>query len=245
MSRKPYPSFLNKDLGISVNFQSFLRKNNLFEDQIVLDIGCGKGFTMQCAIECKAAGVCGIDISEDDVSLCEEKFQKNLNVHVAKIDVRDVDDILEFVKKSMGGKAATMILCNPAQMPCPKPLPNGYFVGKDGRNMIENVLKFAKEALKTKSSVLYFGHSMLSNPMKTVAQCMEMGLHGEIVKRTDFEFEVYESIRHNAKLLNYWQEEFGFQGIMKGCIVKITREYEEYNKERTQERGNITIYTKL
>jgi len=224
MSKKAYPSFLNKDLGISVNHQRYLKENNLFEDQVVLDLGSGKGFLMKCAIEYKAAAVCGVDISKDAVEFCLDKFQNNSNVHVAQIDIADIDDVLDFVKKSTGGRAATMIICNPAQMPCPKPLPNGYFVGKDGRDMVEKALKFAQEGLKTRSSVCYVGHSMLSNPMRTIEQCKEMGLHGEIVNGKYFEFEVYESIRDNEELLNYWREEFGFQGIMKGCIVKITKE---------------------
>jgi len=77
-------------------------------------------------------------------------------------------------------------------MPCPKPVPNSYFIGKDGRNIIESVLKFATEGVET-YSVLYTGRTMLSNPMKTEQNCKDVGLNGGIVKGTELKFEVYEA----------------------------------------------------
>lgn len=60
-----------------------------------------KQMNLRRALECKAAGVCGIDISEDDVRLFGHVFQKNPNVHVALIDVRDIDAVLYFVEISI------------------------------------------------------------------------------------------------------------------------------------------------
>jgi len=240
MSKKSYPSFLNKTFAISALSQKYMYDNNLYKDQIVLDIGCGKGQMMRCAIQGGAAGVCGIDISKDAVIHCKEEFKNNPNTYVGLIDVNDVHNVLNFVRKSMGEKPATLIICNAAQIPCPEPLPNGYFVGKDGRDMIEGVMKFAKEGLKTKPSVLYIGHSMLSNPMKTLQQCKELGLYGEIVEGTEIEFEVYEALRENEELLKYWKDEFGFNGIMHGCIVKITKEDgEEQKVQRNMKKYNF------
>lgn len=227
MGNKPHPSCLNGDTALSVHFQNFLKANNVFEDQLVLDIGFGKGFMLKCAIECKAAAVCGIDISESDVKRCEETFQKDSNVHVALINAEDVTATSDFVKARMG-KPATVILCNPAQIPLLEPLPNGYFLGRDGRGMIDSVLKCLKQSLRTKLSVCYMAHTMLSCPMRTVEQCIEIGLRAEILEGSVFEFEVYESLRDDEELLNYWKQEFGFCGMIECCIMKVTKaEYRE------------------
>merc|ERR1719353_2813056 len=170
-------SFLNTNLALSVCLQDYLKREGVVRGKSVLDIGSGEGSLVQYCLDAGAEVVCGIDISEEAVA----NSARNVPAATfAKIDCADGAAVHEFIQKNCGACGPEVVVCNPAQIPLPQALPNGYFVGEDGRGMITEVLRFAKASLPT-NAVLFIVHSSLSDWEKTLAECSELDLQAEVV----------------------------------------------------------------
>eukprot|EP00942_MAST-04A_sp_MAST-4A-sp1_P010863 g10863.t1 len=202
-------------------------KSGLSQDQCVvnkniLDIGCGEGFLSQKCIEEGASNVYGIDISDEAIRKARERF----GITCMQMDVKEHCKLISFAP------SIDIIVCNPAQIPLPSPLLNGYFVGTDGRNMIDEVLIFTSEYIKKyPNTELIMTHTNLSNPDYTIQKCYDMGLIVETIPDTEHYFPIYEEFMHNEKIISYFgkitNNTFNKNRIM-GCLLRI---YKGDNKE--------------
>jgi release factor glutamine methyltransferase len=214
-------SFLNTNLALSVCLQDYLKREGVVRGKSVLDIGSGEGSLVQYCLDAGAEVVCGIDISEEAVA----NSARNVPAATfAKIDCADGAAVHEFIQKNCGACGPEVVVCNPAQIPLPQALPNGYFVGEDGRGMITEVLRFAKASLPT-NAVLFIVHSSLSDWEKTLAECSELDLQAEVVNGTLIEYPLYPEVNTESTQAHL-KKVCGFdpsKHLVSGCVIRIQR----------------------
>jgi release factor glutamine methyltransferase len=235
MAAQKVGSFLNGSLAVSSNLQRFLAQADLLRGKVVLDIGSGEGGLAQRCLDLDAHCVCGIDISEEAVANASKAVPR---AHFAYMNCTDGSAALEFVRSKAPGRELEVALCNAAQIPLPEPLSNGYFVGKDGRDMINEVIKFASTGLP-KGGILLMGHTILSDWNKTIALCSEHNLKAEIIEGSSHEFPLYEDI-NTEKTRAHLQQVCGFDAargdLVRGCLLRVEHEDAEAEREAKKQK---------
>jgi len=151
--------------------------------QSVVDVGTGSGFLGIVAMMQGAASVYVTDINPEAIAVAFENAERN--------DVQT-----GFVNLPMGGtiiplppgKSVDLVLSNPAQLPLPEPatLNSPYYAGKDGRRMIEDVIREAPGRLSPTGRLLMTHNSMCDLPASL--RLMEsVGLEARILAQMSLE----------------------------------------------------------
>ena len=190
-------SFLNSATPLSMSMQSYVATSQIVKNKNVLDIGCGQGFLAKRCLDVGAQNVYGIDISADAI----QRARKNFGINCMQADINDHEKVMEFAP------SLDVLLCNAAQIPLPYPLPNGYFMGTDGRKMMDDALLFTNKYIqKYPKAQLIMTNTNLSNWELTIQICKDMGLMAEVIPNTELTFPIYKELINNEEVLNHFRK---------------------------------------
>ncbi|MCI5190927.1 MAG: hypothetical protein D3905_14300 [Candidatus Electrothrix sp. AS4_5] len=120
-----------------------------------------------------------------------------------------------------------LLISNLAQFPLPHPDSDGYFVGKDGRDMITETLTTVLPHCLGADGAAYLSWTELSDLSKTLQQAAAAGLHAEIV--ASGEFPVYEKT---------WKQEYMRYLDQLVCIKDSL--LDQFRTVRTDNRTTFT-----
>lgn len=192
--------------------------------QTVVDVGTGSGFLAIVAMLQGASKVNVLDINLEAISVAFENAERN--------GVRD-----GLVHLPMGqtmiplpaGTLVDLVLSNPAQLPLPEPAgPNSpYCAGKDGRRMIEEVIRDSAECLAPSGRLLMTHNSMCDLPA-SLELMKSVGLTPRVVAE--------HSLELRAIFNRPWLDELG--GVARGLYaVRDGRAYETLHIVEAELKG--------
>jgi 2-polyprenyl-3-methyl-5-hydroxy-6-metoxy-1,4-benzoquinol methylase len=83
------PEFNNEDEIYLEHISRYMFASKFIKNKIVLDIACGSGYGTNYLLENGAERVFGIDISEETISYCKERYKKD-NIEFIQGDVAEI-----------------------------------------------------------------------------------------------------------------------------------------------------------
>lgn len=144
-------------------------------------------------------------------------------VRLEPVLVRSSKDI----SVALPAKGIDLLVSNLAQFPLPQPDSDGYFVGKDGRDMITDTLTTVLPHCLRADGTAYLSWTELSDLSKTLQQAAAADLHAEVVASD--EFPVYEKT---------WKQEYMRHLDQLDCIKDSL--LDQFRTVRTDNRTTFT-----
>jgi len=166
---------------------------------------------MESAIESTAAVLRRVAEEEDKA------------VALEPVPVRDTEDILS----ALPVDGIDLLISNLAQFPLPHPAEDGYFVGKNGRDMIEPTLTAVLPHCLRPDGAGYLSWTELSDLSKTLQQAQAAGLQAEVVAAG--EFPLYEKT---------WRQEY--MQYLDKLVCPEDELLEQFRTARTANRSTFT-----
>ena len=181
--------------------------------QTVVDVGTGSGFLAIVAMLQGASKVHILDINLEAITVAFENAERN-GVRDGLVHLPMGDTMIPLPAETF----VDLVLSNPAQLPLPEPAePNSpYYAGKDGRRMIEEVIRDAAKCLAHSGKLLMTHNSMCDLPA-SLELMKSVGLMPRILAE--------HSLELRAIFNRPWLDELG--GTARGIYaVRDGRAYE-------------------
>jgi release factor glutamine methyltransferase len=172
-----------------------LNKKEL-EAKEVLDVGCGNGLLSFAAAAKGAKSVKGIDANAEAINWSKQAL-KDYQFQQLSFQHKAIEDL-------EAGQKFDLILYNAAQLPLPRPYDffgeGPYFVGYDGRAMIEALIDRLPELLR-KSGKLLLIHTDLASLLPTIRQLIQLNYKFEMVD--SMRLPLYKHVAERLELVEY------------------------------------------
>ena len=187
--------------GIFPEMSDLLLRNLIkttVQNQRVLDVGCGNGLLSLAAADRGARSVTGLDANPQAIYWAQQ----------AKADYHfeDLKFTLSRIEDFTPQQRFDLMLCNAAQLPLPRPYDffgeGPYFVGLDGRSMIEALLNRLPELLAPQGK-LWLIHTDLAQILPTLRQLHALHFQYEVLD--GMRLPLYAHVAQRPELIEYLQ----------------------------------------